>query len=188
MVIRKAIVLGAIMAMSSTPALAAPGNGNGNGNGGPKEPKPDVPVKKGNPHNAGQTPAQPAPRCVPHTVGYVVSGTLVSDTLVEAADHTYSGEVTVAVQHGNSHSRTAVGTTATYKLEGAHLVLAVADANGDGVINSADLAAGDRVHVLGRISAQPKSCTATEAPQPVISAIAFHAPRHHGSAKASARS
>jgi hypothetical protein len=64
---------------------------------------------------------------------------------------TYSGDGNVAVDHGNAHVRKAglVGTTVSFDLAGAKIV--VADNNSDGSKDLADVGNGDRVVVKARL-------------------------------------
>jgi hypothetical protein len=88
-------------------------------------------------------------------VGYVVSGTLVSQTLTKNADGTYSGEVTVEIKHTNHH---AAGdkATKTYTVTNVHVTFGLADTNNDGSVGLDDLKAGDQVKVIGKITALAK--------------------------------
>jgi hypothetical protein len=136
------------------------GNGNqGKGNQG----KPSHP---GNSHN-----------CKPHKVAYVASGTLVSQTLTKNAAGSYSGQVTVEVKRTNHHAAGDRGTTKTYKPENVHVTFGLADTNSDGSVGLDDLKAGDRVKLIGKITALAKKCsqsgfTATT----TIREIVFNAP------------
>jgi hypothetical protein len=139
---------------------------NGNGQDGNGQGKPSHP---GNSH-----------KCKPHKVGYVASGTLVSQTLAKNADGTYSGEVTIEVKRTNHHAAGDKGKTRTYKekeLENVHVTFGLADTNGDGSVGLDDVKAGDQVKVIGKITALAKKCnqsafTATT----TIRKIVFNAP------------
>jgi hypothetical protein len=240
MIFKKAILLAALVALSSTPAWALRGGAQGN-QGGP-HPSSGKPVAKGNPHGgpgsepghshskgagtqgdqgnankgAGQQGNQGNPdkgngggkgnngtgngngagkgkgkgggsgtakskshRCLPHAVAYVASGTLVSETITEGANHTFSGEVTIEVTHGNRHATSDKGTKKVYKLEGARLTLAVPDLDKDNVVGIDDLAPGDHAQVIGRITTLAKKCTVSGfTPQLTVEKIVFHGPRH----------
>jgi hypothetical protein len=116
-------------------------------------------------------------KCKPHKVGYVASGTLVSQTLTKNADGTYSGEVTVKVTHTNHHASGDLGATKTYKVENVHVTFGLADTNKDGGVGLDDLKEGDRVKLIGKITALAKKCPAGEfTPTMTIRRIAFHAP------------
>ena len=94
-----------------------------------------------------------------HNVAYIVSGTLVSQTLSKNADGTYSGTVTVSVARTNRHAAAAKGMTETYTLTDAHLTFALRDTNNDGSVGLDDLAAGDRVKAIGKITTLSKRST-----------------------------
>ena len=63
----------------------------------------------------------------------------------------YAGDGNVAVDHGNAHARKAdlVGTTVSFDLTGARIV--VADNDGSGTKDLADVNSGDRVVVKARL-------------------------------------
>ncbi|MCU1450377.1 MAG: hypothetical protein JWP02_2547 [Acidimicrobiales bacterium] len=115
-------------------------------------------------------------KCKPHNVGYVASGTLVSQTLTKNADGSYSGEVAVEVKHTNHHAKSDKGTK-TYKVENVHLTFGLADTNSDGSVGLDDLKAGDRVRLLGHITVLAKKCsTAGFTTTTTIRHLVFHAP------------
>src|SRR6202007_2025964 len=108
---------------------------------------------------------------------YVASGTLFSQTLIKNADGAYSGEVTVKVTHANHHASGDVGATKTYKVENIHVTFGLADTNKDGSVGLDDLKEGDRVKLIGKITALAKKCPAGEfTPTTTIRKIVFHAP------------
>ena len=116
-------------------------------------------------------------KCKPHKVAYVASGKLVSQTLTKNADGTYSGKVTVEVKRTNHHAAGDKGTTKTYKTENVHVTFGLADTNSDGSVGLDDLKPGDRVKLIGKITALAKKCsqsgfTATT----TIRKIVFNAP------------
>ena len=120
-------------------------------------------------HDDHPTPPAKSHKCTPHKVAYVAAGTLVSHTLVQdaaAAENgsdkpTYSGDVTVDVKKANKHAKADKRTTKTYTLDGARVVLGVDDGNGDGSVDLADIAAGDRVKVIGKVTKLAKRCDQT---------------------------
>lgn len=150
MMLRKILLAAGAATLMAAPALAAPPAGphgapDGHGNGG----------QHGKPH-----------RCVAHKVGYVAAGTLVSQTLVldptATPDHpTYSGDVTIAVTRTNHAARGDKGTTKTYTLVKARVVLGLTDQNADGRVDLGDLAAGDRVKVIGKVTTLRRRCDQT---------------------------
>jgi hypothetical protein len=143
--------------------------GNGSGNSGQSNGS-DNP--SGKPSHPGKSH-----KCKPHKVGYVASGTLVSQTLTKNADGTYIGEVTVKVTHANHHAAGDVDTTKTYKVENVHVTFGLADTNKDGSVGLDDLKEGDRVKLIGKITALAKKCPTGEfTPTTTIRRIVFHAP------------
>jgi hypothetical protein len=102
-------------------------------------------------------------KCLAHNVAYVAAGTLVSQTLSKDAGTTtpagtYSGELTVAVTRTNHHAAADKGTTKTYKVEHVRVTFALADINSDGSVGLDDVQAGDRVRLIGKITALAKHC------------------------------
>ena len=87
-----------------------------------------------------------------------MSGTLVSQTLSQNANGTYSGTVTVDVTHTNRHAASDEGMTKTYTLIDARVKLRVADIDHDGSVGLDDLVAGDRVKAIGTITTLAKKC------------------------------
>jgi hypothetical protein len=143
--------------------------GNGSDNSGQSN-GPDNP--SGKPSHPGQSH-----KCKPHKVGYVASGTLVSQTLTKNADGTYSGEVTVKVTHTNHHALGDLGATKAYKVENVHVTFGLADTNKDGGVGLDDLKEGDRVKLIGKITALAKKCNAGEfTPTTTIRKLVFHVP------------
>jgi hypothetical protein len=135
---------------------------------------------KGNQGNGNQgKPSHPgnSHKCKPHKVAYVASGKLVSQTLAKNADGTYSGVVNVEVKRSNHHAAGDQGKTKEYKLENVRVTFGLADTNSDGSVGLDDLKAGDRVKLIGKITALAKKCsqsgfTATT----TIRKIVFNAP------------
>src|SRR5215471_18017776 len=120
------------------------GKGNqGNGNQGKGD--------QGKPSHPGNSH-----KCKPHKVAYVASGKLVSQTLTKNSDGSYSGQVTVEVKRTNHHAAGDQGTTKTYKPENVHVTFGLADTNSDGSVGLDDLKAGDRVKLIGKITALAK--------------------------------
>ncbi len=171
-----------------------PGVGNGSqngdqGTGNPAHPEhpshprhpghPETPKRPGKPEPS-EHPAHPGKphKCMAHNVAYIVSGTLVSQALSKNADGTYSGTVTVSVAHTNRHAAAAKGMTETYTLTDAHPTLALRDTNNDGSVGLDDLAAGDRVKAIGKITTLSKKCDQSKfTSQTTIREVIFHVPR-----------
>lgn len=134
-------------------------------------------------------------RCKPRRVAYVAAGTLLGHTLVldgaepiptvsaaAAADGpdrpTYSGEVTIDVKRTNRHARPDKGTTKTYVLEGARVLLRIPDLNGDEVVDLADVVPDSRAKVIGKVTKLPRRCDQTGfEPELTIRKLLIHPPR-----------
>jgi hypothetical protein len=158
----------------------------------------DAPGSRGQGGSSGQHHGRGrSHRCVAHGVAYVAAGTLVSQTLVldgsggptpsvaaaadagrgRSARPTYSGDVTIAVTRTNAHARPDKGTTKTYTLDHARVLFGLADQNGDGSVGLDDLAAGDRVKVIGKVTVLRRGCDQTGfTPAITIGKLIVHAP------------
>jgi hypothetical protein len=143
-------------------------------------------------HGRDDHPTAPARshKCAPHKVGYVAAGTLVDQTLVvdaAAADDaakppTYSGDVTIDVAKANHAAKGDKGTTKTYTLDHARVVLGLDDQNGDGRVDLGDLARGDRAKVIGKVTKLAKKCDQTGfTPTLTIKKLIVHAPAQQDS-------
>jgi hypothetical protein len=188
MILKKAMLLGAAMALASTPAWALPSNEhahkgnhhptpNDKSNPGSSKRSESGDKHAGGAENKGKGNGKgKSHKCTPHRVAYVASGTLVSDTLTENANHTVSGEVTVEVLRTNHHARADKGTTKTYTVENAHVTLVVPDSDKDGTVAVDDLVAGDRVKVIGKVTTVAKKCKAGES-KLTVRKLVFHGPR-----------
>jgi len=166
MVLRKILLVASVAALMSTPAWAT-GQGDGKGHRPatvPVGPPSATPENKDNPgashrHKGSHGKSH---KCNAHKVAYVASGTLVSQTLTKNEDGTYSGDVVVEVEKTNHHASTDKGKTVTYNVSKARLTLGVEDVNKDGTVGLDDLAKGDRVHLIGKITALAKKCNRDE--------------------------
>lgn len=130
-------------------------------------------------HGRGHNGTHPGSshRCQPHAVGYVASGTLEAQSLTKNADGTYSGSLSVDLTHGNRPARAGLGKQQV-TVEDIRVTFGLRDANGDGSVGLDDLAAGDRVRLLGRITVLAKRCPAGEfTATTTIRHAVFHAPR-----------
>jgi hypothetical protein len=146
----------------------ADGNGHGHGS--------DSQGKHGS--NNPSHPSHPGQshKCKSHAVGYVVSGALVSQTLVKNTDGSYSGSVTVTVTHTNRHAAGDKGTQ-SYTLTDARVTFGLADINHDGSVGLDDLQTGDRVKAIGKITTLSKKCDQIGfAPTTTIRKVIFHQP------------
>ena len=186
MIVRKLVLPAAAAALMAGPVLAMPSlaPANQGKHNGPPSTTPNNTDNPGSSHRstkgAENTGGSGSHKCKAHKVGYVASGVLVSWKLEKNADGTYSGEVTVEVKRTNHHGRADKGTTRTYKeieLEKVHVTFGLADTNNDGSVGLDDLKAGDRVHVIGKITRLRKKCDQKEfKATATIRHLVFHAP------------
>jgi hypothetical protein len=200
MILRKTLLVASAVALMSTPAWALPsqtpsnrgtkhapsttpvgppdttpnntenpGSANrsshsGQGDKGSKDTNGSNPGDKGKPSNPGKSH-----KCTQHKVAYVASGTLESWTLTKNADGTYSGEVVVAVTHTNHNAKGDNAKTTKYPVAKVHVTF--------GGISPEALAKGDRVKLIGKITALAKKCDQSKfTPETTIRKIVFHAP------------
>jgi hypothetical protein len=185
MVLRKILLVAGVAALMSTPAWATPDQGKGRGASTvPAGPPSTTPSNTDNPGAAHRHSGEKGPghhgkshKCMPHKVGYVASGTLVSQALTKNEDGTYSGELTVQVTHTNHHASTDMSKAVPYTVSKVRLVLALEDTNKDGSVGVDDLAPGDRVRLVGKITALAKRCSQTGfKAETTIRQIVVHAP------------
>jgi hypothetical protein len=190
MIVKKTLLAAAAGAVMAVPAWAVPGLAPANqGNGSRPSNTPNDTTNPGTSHrssegteNAGGHSAKPGDsgvshKCKPHKVGYVASGALVSQTLTKNADGSYSGEVTVEVKRTNKHAKGDNKSSKTYKVENVHITFGLADTNDDGGTGLDDLTKGDRVTLLGHITALAKNCSHTGfTATTTIRHLVFHAP------------
>lgn len=165
MVLRKIMLAAGAAALMSTPAWALPAQGQGNGHRPsdvPAGPPSSTPNNKDHGHSGDKGSHGKSHRCMAHKVGYVASGTLASQTLTKNEDGTYSGELEVEVTHTNHHASADKGKTVKYTVSKVRLVLGVEDVNKDGSVGLDDVAKGDRVHVIGKITTLAKKCNQGE--------------------------
>jgi hypothetical protein len=83
-------------------------------------------------------------------VAYTAAGQFVSWAATQSGTHTWTGTITVHVTRSNHHDRDAQGTDVTYKLTNTKVSF------GDAANPPA---AGDSVHLIGRISDVARRCT-----------------------------
>jgi hypothetical protein len=111
-----------------------------------------------NQHGQSQATHGKSHKCKPHSVGYIVGGTLVTDALTQSAgqatptdpsDDRYSGTVTLTVTHTSHWARALTGQqTLTFTN--------VRVSFGTGVTQPPP--AGTLVHVIGKVTAVAKKC------------------------------
>ena len=111
-----------------------------------------APVQAHNTKPPKQHPAK-SHKCTPHGVSYRVSGTLLSGSLTQNSDKTYSGTLTVHVTKANHHAKADKGKDTTYTLDHAKAKLHNAD--------PAALAANSRVNLKGTVTTLAKKCDQT---------------------------
>lgn len=190
MTIRKIMLAAGAAALMSTPAWAHPGSGPGDHGNAPNAPGNSADHAdegnhgqgdegnhgQGDKGNGGTEHHGKSHKCLAHNVGYVASGTLVSQTLTkDEGANTYSGKLEVKVLHTNRHASGDANTTVTYEVSKAHVVLGLRDVNKDGGVGLDDLAVGDAVHVIGKITAVAPKCKSESPATKTIRRIVFHA-------------
>jgi hypothetical protein len=113
-----------------------------------------VPAQASKPKHHGK-PDKPGKshKCVAHKHAYRVSGTLISGSLTQNSDGTYSGDLTVHVTGANKHAKADKGTDKSYTLDHAKAKL-----HGE---SPSALTAGSSVKLKGTITALPKKCDQT---------------------------
>jgi hypothetical protein len=152
------------------------GSGQGNQGQGNDPGKPSHPAHPSHPGHPGNSNM-----CMQRNVAYIVSGVLKEEKLTENTDGTYNGTLEVTITHTNRHAAGDKGTK-TYTLTNARVKLRVADIDHDGIVGLDDLVAGDRVKVIGKITALSKKCDQSGfTAQTTIHKVIFHAPVTPGS-------
>jgi hypothetical protein len=111
-----------------------------------------------NQHGQSQATHGKSHKCKPHSVGYVVGGTLVADGLTQSAgqatptdtsDDRYSGTLTLTVTHSNHFARALTGQQ-TITLTNVRVSF------GTGVTQPPP--AGTRVQLIGKVTVVAKKC------------------------------
>jgi hypothetical protein len=166
--IRKMLLAASAAALMSTPAWALPSQASTHATGHGPSTTPNNVDNPGKGHGSGNQSGTPGThgkshKCKPHSVGFIVSGTFVSQTLTLNPDGTYKGDVVVTVTHTNHH---AVGekegkvtiVEKTYPLTKVHVTFGLADTNADGSAGLDDLKVGDRVMLIGKVTKLAKKC------------------------------
>ncbi|MGN6871732.1 MAG: hypothetical protein ACTHMY_25350 [Solirubrobacteraceae bacterium] len=105
-------------------------------------------------------PGHPAgsQKCASHNVAYIASGQFVSWAATQSGTGTWTGTITVHVTRSNHHAGNAKGTDVTYTLSNTKVTF------GDGANPPA---AGDPVHLVGKISEVTRHCTQPGTTSPV---------------------
>jgi hypothetical protein len=111
----------------------------------PAAAKPGPPAKPDKHNHPGKSH-----KCAVRKVAYRASGKLISFAATKNSDGTYSGMVTVHVTNTNHHAAADKGKDVTYTLVNAKVTF------GSGANPPA---AGDKVTVIGKITAVGKKCT-----------------------------
>ena len=133
--------------------------------GGP----PDHPSHPSHPATERTHPSK-SDKCAAHNVAYTAYGTLVSWSATSSGDGRYTGTITVAVTKTNEHAETQKGTTYTYTLTNTRVRFGK---------RANPPAAGDRVKVIGEITAVAKKCTdQTGAGTITVNRVDVRGPKH----------
>ena len=106
-------------------------------------------------------------KCTAHDVAYVASGQFVSWAATQTGNGKWTGTITVHVTRSNHHAAGDRGSDVTYTLDSTKVTFG-SDANPP--------AAGDSVHVIGKISELAKKCTQS-APTTAVHKVNIHATR-----------
>jgi hypothetical protein len=183
MIVKRTLLAAAAGALMTGPAWALPAiapadSGNGHA---PTTTPPRNNDNPGSKHrsthgseNKGGANHGKSHKCKPHKVGYVASGLLESQTLTKNSDGSYSGALVVKVEHSNFHAKK---TTLPNPVENVQVTFGLADTNNDGSVGTDDLAKGDRVQVIGKITTLAKKCDKKEFTAKItIRKIVFNAP------------
>lgn len=134
-------------------------------------------AKPADPGSQGTSHGHHGKSCKPHRVGWVVKGTLVEQSLEDVdGDGKYSGTVTVTVTHTNKHARDEKGgpQPKTYTVKDVKVTFGVNDANNDGKQDGLDVAAGDQVKLIGKVTRVRKKCDQSEAGKVSIRKVVFN--------------
>lgn len=128
------------------------------------------PADAGKPAGKGKPASPGAKSCAKtHSVGYVVSGTLVSMTADDATTPANEATVTLKLTNANSHARKSGdipdqdATKKGVQVKGFDYTVPATDAGGfklrlNGYEGTDTPSVGDRVHVTGRIPLTKKRC------------------------------
>jgi len=180
MIVRKILLTASAVTLMGAPAWALanqmPANHPGK-TGQPNHPAhpshpghPSHPNHPGHPSHPGNpgNPSKPHNCTTPHNVAYIVSGTLVSQTLSKNPDGTYSGTLEVEVTHTNNH---AVKGKTSYPVSKVHVTF------DNGSVGLVGVTTGDRVKAIGKITTLSKKCSQTGFTAVItIRKIVFHKP------------
>jgi hypothetical protein len=109
-----------------------------------------VPAVARPPHPAHPSYPVASHKCAPHDEAYTAFGQLVTWSAVRTANGRFPGPITVHVTTANRHAVGARGTDVTYTLTAARVTF------GKGANPPT---AGDRVKVIGKVTAIGKKCS-----------------------------
>jgi hypothetical protein len=162
--IRKTLLAASAAALMSTPAWALPSQASTHATGHGPSTTPKNVDNPGRGHDNGNQSGTPSThgnshKCKPQSVGFIVSGTLVSQTLTLNSDGTYSGNVVVTVTRTNHHAaeEKLEKVNKTFPLVKVHVTFGLADTNANGA-GLDDLKALDRVMLIGKVTKLAKKC------------------------------
>jgi hypothetical protein len=183
--IRKMLLAASAATLMSTPAWALPSQASTHATGHGPSTTPNNVDNPGKGHgNGNQSPSSThgkSHKCKPHSVGFIVSGTFVSQTLTLNSDGTYSGDVVVTVTHTNHHAvgekEAKVTVEKTYPLTKVHVTFGLADTSANGSAGLEDLKVGDRVMLIGKVTKLAKKCDNSKfTAQKTIRKVVFNDP------------
>ena len=108
-------------------------------------------------------------KCTAHGVAFVASAEFLSWATMQTGHGTWTGTITVHVTRSNHHAAGDRGRDVTYSLDSTKVTFG-SHANPP--------AAGDSVHVIGKISELAKKCTQSVAPTTAVHKANIHATKH----------
>jgi hypothetical protein len=109
-------------------------------------------------HSAHPTQPPRSKKCAPHEVAYIASGQFVGWAATQTATGTWTGTITVHVTRSNHHAAGDKGHDVTYTLSNTKVTF------GKGANPPA---AGDPVHLVGKIGEVARRCPQPGATAPV---------------------
>jgi hypothetical protein len=116
-------------------------------------------------------------RCKAHGVAFVVSGTLGTQTLVESGG-LYSGEMELSAISRTNHHAKNIKAPFKETVKNVRVTFSdLPDTDADGIVALDDVAKGDEVKLIGKITTLAKKCDQTGfKPEITIRKVIFSAP------------